>query len=128
MSPCFSYTSNFLIFSEGWPVKTKFLFFYCKDFFQCPSVVDFQDFNEDENESDDENSECTSESEVEDENDASNEEDYTSSGEARTDGSDDEVDINLSAESLRKLLPCNVEEFEKVNTTPFPFCFYRVLK
>lgn len=78
-------------------------------------MVDFQDFNEDENESDAENSE----SEVEDENDASNEEDYTSSGEARTDGSDDEVDINLSAESLRKLLPCNVEEFEKVDTTPF---------
>ncbi|KAL8457800.1 hypothetical protein ACS0TY_035611 [Phlomoides rotata] len=69
------------------------------------------DFNEDENESDEDNSECTSESEIEDENDASNEEDYTSSGEARTDGSDNEVDIQASAEALRKLLPC--EEFEK---------------
>lgn len=83
----------------------------------------FQDFNEDESESDEES---TSESEGEDENenDASNEEDYTSSGEARTDGSDDEheVDINLSAENLRKLLPCSVEEFEKV--TPFYELFY----
>lgn len=74
----------------------------------------FQDFNEDESESDEDNSECTSESEAEDENDACNEEDYTSSGEARTDGSDDEVDINASAEALRKLIPYNVEEFEKV--------------
>ncbi|KAL2243935.1 uncharacterized protein LOC105157217 isoform X1 [Sesamum indicum] len=70
------------------------------------------DFNEDESESDEENAE-TSESEVEDENDASNEEDYTSGGEARTDGSDDEVDIHASAEALRKLIPYNIEEFEK---------------
>ncbi|XP_057804567.1 uncharacterized protein LOC131019956 isoform X2 [Salvia miltiorrhiza] len=76
------------------------------------SILAPYDFNEDESESDEEN-ECTSESEVEDENDASNEEDYTSSGEARTDGSDDEVDINVSAENLRKLLPCSIEEFEK---------------
>ncbi|KAL0356069.1 UNVERIFIED_CONTAM: Spastin [Sesamum radiatum] len=69
-------------------------------------------FNEDESESDEENAE-TSESEVEDENDASNEEDYTSGGEARTDGSDDEVDIHASAEALRKLIPYNIEEFEK---------------
>ncbi|KAI3454493.1 hypothetical protein Pfo_011156 [Paulownia fortunei] len=71
------------------------------------------DIGEDESESDEDNPECTSESEVEDENDASNEEDYTSSGEARTDGSDDEVDINASAEALRKLIPYNIEEFEK---------------
>ncbi|KAK4394692.1 Spastin [Sesamum angolense] len=70
------------------------------------------DFNEDESESDEENAE-TSESEAEDENDASNEEDYTSGGEARTDGSDDEVDIHASAEALRKLIPYNIEEFEK---------------
>ncbi|KAH6798513.1 P-loop containing nucleoside triphosphate hydrolases superfamily protein [Perilla frutescens var. frutescens] len=77
------------------------------------SILAPHDFNEDESESDEENSGCTSESEIEDENDASNEEDYTSSGEGRTDGSDDEVDINVSAENLRKLLPGNVEEFEK---------------
>ncbi|KAG6386179.1 hypothetical protein SASPL_155070 [Salvia splendens] len=71
------------------------------------SILSPYDFNEDECESDEENS--ASESEIEDENDASNEEDYTSSGE----GSDDEVDINVSAENLRKLLPGNIEEFEK---------------
>lgn len=79
--------------------------------FQCPPVIDFfQDFNEDESESEEEN---TSESEIEDENDASNEEDYTSSGE----DDEPEADANLSAENLRKLLPCSIEEFEKV--TPF---------
>ncbi|KAL1566186.1 hypothetical protein AAHA92_01820 [Salvia divinorum] len=71
------------------------------------SILSPYDFNEDECESDEENS--ASESEIEEENDASNEEDYTSSGE----GSDDEVDINVSAENLRKLLPGNIEEFEK---------------
>lgn len=80
-------------------------------FFLLFYAVDFQDFNEDESESDEDNSERASESEIEDDNDASNEEDYTSSGEARTDGSEDEVDIQASAEALRKLLP---EEFEKV--------------
>ncbi|EYU42577.1 hypothetical protein ABFS82_09G021800 [Erythranthe guttata] len=77
------------------------------------SILAPYDFSEDESESDEENSEGTSDSEVEDENGASNEEDYTSSGEARTDGSDDEIDINASAEALRKLLPCNIEDFEK---------------
>ncbi|KAK6148374.1 hypothetical protein DH2020_019286 [Rehmannia glutinosa] len=77
------------------------------------SILAPYDFGEDENESDEDNSECTSESEIEDENDASNEEDYTSSAEAKTDGSDDEVDINASAEALRKLIPGNIEEFEK---------------
>ncbi|KAK4437222.1 Spastin [Sesamum alatum] len=76
------------------------------------SILAPYDFNEDESESDEENAE-TSESDVEDENDASNEEDYTSGGEARTDGSDDEVDIHASAEALRKLIPYNIEEFEK---------------
>ncbi|KAG8378902.1 hypothetical protein BUALT_Bualt07G0032800 [Buddleja alternifolia] len=81
------------------------------------SILAPYDFNEDESESDEENGESvdesTSESEVEDENDASNEEDYTSSGEAKTDGSDDEVDVQASAEALRKLIPYNIEEFEK---------------
>ncbi|KAK6123490.1 hypothetical protein DH2020_042754 [Rehmannia glutinosa] len=77
------------------------------------SILAPYDFGEDENESDEDNSECTSESEIEDDNDASNEEDYTSSAEAKTDGSDDEVDINASAEALRKLIPGNIEEFEK---------------
>ncbi|CAA0826718.1 P-loop containing nucleoside triphosphate hydrolases superfamily protein [Striga hermonthica] len=71
------------------------------------------DIGEDESESDGDNSECASESETEDENDASNEEDYTSSGETKAEGSDDEVDINASVEDLRKLIPCNIEEFEK---------------
>ena len=57
-----------------------------------------------------------SESEVEDENDASNEEEWTSSNEARSDGTDnDEVDVEATAEAaLRKPIPCNLEEFEKV--------------
>ncbi|PIN15511.1 AAA+-type ATPase [Handroanthus impetiginosus] len=75
------------------------------------SILAPYDLNEDESESDEDNSE--SESEVEDENDVSNEEEYASSSEARTDGSDDEVDINASAEALRKLIPYNIEEFEK---------------
>ncbi|GFP92354.1 ATPase family aaa domain-containing protein 1-a [Phtheirospermum japonicum] len=75
------------------------------------SILAPYDFGEDESESDEDDS--GSESEIEDENDASNDEDYTSSGDAKTDGSDDEVDINTTAENLRKLLPCNIEEFEK---------------
>ncbi|KAL1541489.1 hypothetical protein AAHA92_25701 [Salvia divinorum] len=77
------------------------------------SILGPYDLNEDECESEEENSEGTSESEVQDENEASNDEDYTSSDESRTDGSDDEVDINVSAEDIRKLIPCNIEEFEK---------------
>ncbi|GAB4850646.1 hypothetical protein Ancab_029957 [Ancistrocladus abbreviatus] len=75
------------------------------------------DFAEDcssEDESDNENAasseECTSESEVEDENDASNGEEWTSSGDARSDGTDgEEVDVR----ALKKLVPHNLEEFEK---------------
>jgi hypothetical protein len=82
-----------------------------------------QDFGDDcasECESDDEDAEsgeeCTSESEVEDENDVSNEEEWTSSGEASAHGSDiDEVDVQATAEAaLKKLIPYNHEEFEKV--------------
>ncbi|XWS39569.1 hypothetical protein CRYUN_Cryun18bG0066500 [Craigia yunnanensis] len=70
-----------------------------------------------ESESDDDNLEsvvgCTSESENEDENDASNEEDWTSSNETRTDCSDaDEVQATAEA-ALKKLVPYNLEEFEK---------------
>ncbi|XP_073139923.1 uncharacterized protein [Henckelia pumila] len=69
-----------------------------------------------ENESDEDNTdsveECTSDSEIEDENEASNEEDYTT-GDGRTDGSDDEVDVQATAEALKKLAHYNLEEFEK---------------
>ena len=82
--------------------------------------VSMQDFGDDcssDCESDDnlEMEECTSESEVEDENDAGNEE-WTSSNEAKTDCSDDdEADLEATAvEALKKLVPYNLEEFEKV--------------
>ncbi|KAA8528933.1 hypothetical protein F0562_033579 [Nyssa sinensis] len=84
------------------------------------SVLASYDFGEacSESESDDDNAEsgeeCTSESEVEDENDASNEEEWTSSGDAKSEGSDvDEVDVQASAEALKKLVPYNLEDFEK---------------
>ncbi|WRX13684.1 ATPase [Theobroma cacao] len=85
------------------------------------SVLAPYDFGDDcssESESDDDNLEsaveCTSESEIEDENDASNEEDWTSSNETRTDCSDvDEVQATAEA-ALKKLVPYNLEEFEKV--------------
>lgn len=53
---------------------------------------------------------------MEDENDASNEEDWNSSNEAKSDCTDnDEVDVQATAEAaLRKLIPCSIEEFEKV--------------
>lgn len=78
-----------------------------------------QDFGEDCSEEDDESAlsgeDCSSESEIEDENEASNEEEWTSSGEARTDCSDEEVDVQATAEAaLKKLIPYNLEEFEKV--------------
>ncbi|XP_017971232.1 PREDICTED: uncharacterized protein LOC18608512 isoform X1 [Theobroma cacao] len=84
------------------------------------SVLAPYDFGDDcssESESDDDNLEsaveCTSESEIEDENDASNEEDWTSSNETRTDCSDvDEVQATAEA-ALKKLVPYNLEEFEK---------------
>lgn len=79
---------------------------------------DFGDDCQSEGESDDDSAvlgEEYSESEVEDENDASNEEEWTSSNEARSDGTDnDEVDVEATAEAaLRKLIPCSLEEFEK---------------
>ncbi|XVE92899.1 hypothetical protein REPUB_Repub01dG0143300 [Reevesia pubescens] len=84
------------------------------------SVLAPYDFGDDclsESESDDDNLEsavdCTSESEIEDENDASNEEDWTSSNETRTDCSDvDEVQATAEA-ALKKLVPHNLEEFQK---------------
>ncbi|KAL2515747.1 P-loop containing nucleoside triphosphate hydrolase superfamily protein [Forsythia ovata] len=83
-------------------------------------MLDSSAFSDDystESESDEDNAEsgeeCTSESEVEDENDASNEEEYTSSSETRTDASDDEIDVQASAEALKKLVPYNLEDFEK---------------
>lgn len=82
-------------------------------------MQDFSEVCSSETESDDENGEsgeeCTSESEVEDENDASNEDEWTSSGEAKPETSDDdEVDVQASAEALKKLVPYNLEDFEKV--------------
>ncbi|WCJ40037.1 P-loop containing nucleoside triphosphate hydrolases superfamily protein [Euphorbia peplus] len=79
---------------------------------------DFADDGSSECESDDNaESECTSESEVEDENHASNEEEWTSSGEAKTDCSDDDVAAaEAKAEAaLKKLIPfnLNLEEFAK---------------
>ncbi|XP_027096917.2 uncharacterized protein [Coffea arabica] len=79
---------------------------------------DFSEACSSETESDDENGEsgeeCTSESEVEDENDATNEDEWTSSGEAKAETSDDdEVDLQASAEALKKLVPHNLEDFEK---------------
>ncbi|XWS54330.1 hypothetical protein CRYUN_Cryun10bG0080700 [Craigia yunnanensis] len=79
------------------------------------SVLAPYDFGDDcssESESDDDNLEsavdCTSESE-----DESNEEDSTSSNETRTDCSDvDEVQATAEA-ALKKLVPFNIEEFEK---------------
>lgn len=58
---------------------------------------------------------CTSESEEEEENDVGNEEECASSSEAKSDESDDDdsVDVQASAEVLKKLLPCSLEEFAK---------------
>lgn len=80
------------------------------------SVLAPYDFGEDctsENESESEE-ECDSDSDAEVENEASNEEDYTSSGETRSDCTDEDVvDINVSEEALKKLIPYNLEEFQK---------------
>ncbi|XP_047321424.1 uncharacterized protein LOC124925464 [Impatiens glandulifera] len=73
------------------------------------------DFGE-ENELDDDSAESEEETESdgEDENEANNEEEWTSSGDAKSDATDeDEVDVNISAEALKKLVPYNLEEFEK---------------
>jgi len=82
-------------------------------------------------ESDDDNAESgeegSLESENDDDNEASNEEEWASSTEAKSDASDNE-DAVASAEAhlkkvkaavLRKLVPYNVEEFEKVH---FQYC------
>lgn len=94
-----------------------------------------QDFGDDchEGESDDDRTESgeETESEVDEENDASNEEEWTSSNDAKSDCSDnDEVDVQATAEAaLRKLVPCNLEEFEKVLFYliffSFSFCLLR---
>lgn len=75
--------------------------YYCrKDFGQgCASESEAEDENG-------ESGECTSESETEGENDESNEESAESD--------DDDVDVRASAEALKKLVPCNLEEFAKV--------------
>nr|XP_011463449.1 PREDICTED: uncharacterized protein LOC101293086 isoform X2 [Fragaria vesca subsp. vesca] len=76
---------------------------------------DFGDDCENESESDDDAvDEGTSESEIDDENDASNEEDWTSSNEAKSDGSDkDEADLHAKAEAaLKKLIP--IDQFSKM--------------
>ncbi|KAF3449595.1 hypothetical protein FNV43_RR10324 [Rhamnella rubrinervis] len=78
---------------------------------------DFGDDCQSEGESDDDGiesgEESTTESEVEEENDANNEEEWTN--DAKSDCSDnDEVDVQATAEAaLRKLVPCNLEDFEK---------------
>ncbi|KAG6708019.1 peroxisomal ATPase pex6-like [Carya illinoinensis] len=86
------------------------------------SVLAPYDFGDDvtsECESDDNDAEsgeeATSESEVEDENDVNNEEEWSSSAEANVDGSDnDEDDVQATAEAaLKKLIPCNLEDFGK---------------
>ncbi|KAI4339614.1 hypothetical protein MLD38_024532 [Melastoma candidum] len=69
-------------------------------------------------ESDEENVEYTeeysSESDVEDEIELSNEDGWTSSVEARSDESEDEMDMQATAEAaLKKLAPFSLEEFEK---------------
>ncbi|KAG0477931.1 hypothetical protein HPP92_012650 [Vanilla planifolia] len=79
------------------------------------------DFGEEyasESESEDGNIEsgegCTSESEAEEENATSNEEEWGSSSEAKSGESDDDaVDVHASVEALKKLVPCNLEEFAK---------------
>lgn len=80
------------------------------------SVLAPYDFGEDcSSESDDDHAEsaedCASGSEIEDENEGSNEE-WNSSAEAKSDCSDDEVDVQATAEAaLKKLVPFNLEEF-----------------
>uniref|UniRef100_A0A803LRX4 AAA+ ATPase domain-containing protein n=1 Tax=Chenopodium quinoa TaxID=63459 RepID=A0A803LRX4_CHEQI len=75
---------------------------------------DFGDDGVSENDSDDEHAvsseECTSGSEGEDEN----EEEWANNAEAKSDASeDDEADVQASAEALKKLVPFNLDEFEK---------------
>lgn len=79
-------------------------------------------------ESDDDNAEsgeeASLESEADDDNDPSNDEEWTSSAEAKSDASDNEDhDAIASAEAalkkvkaaVQKLVPYNIEDFEKVS-------------
>ncbi|GAA0143307.1 hypothetical protein LIER_04024 [Lithospermum erythrorhizon] len=80
---------------------------------------DFSDDCESYSESDEDvesGEECTSESENEDENAAGNEE-YASSGEAKSGGSDDEIDVQATAEALKKCVPYNIEDFETLKVS-----------
>ncbi|XP_060191388.1 uncharacterized protein LOC132621225 isoform X3 [Lycium barbarum] len=81
------------------------------------SILAPYDFGEDcssESESDAESGEeCTSDSEMEDANDASNEEEWTSSAETKSEASEEDVDVEASVEALEKLIPFNLEDFEK---------------
>ncbi|XP_068641242.1 uncharacterized protein [Aristolochia californica] len=86
------------------------------------SVLAPHDFGEEclsESETDDENAESgeegASDSEVEDANDVSNEGGTGSSGEVRSDSSDeDEIDVKASVEVLKKhLVPYTIEDLEK---------------
>lgn len=87
-----------------------------------PKVTCAQDFGEDcssESESDVESGEeCTSDSEIEDANDASNEEEWTSSAETKSEASEED-DVEASVEALEKLIPFNLEDFEKVKSERF---------
>ncbi|AES89435.2 P-loop nucleoside triphosphate hydrolase superfamily protein [Medicago truncatula] len=85
---------------------------------------DIDDDQSSDSESDDDNAESGEEgSENEDDNDASNEEEWSST-EAKSDASDNEDDVVASAEAalkkvkdaVKKLIPYNVEELEKMVT------------
>ncbi|KAK4360197.1 hypothetical protein RND71_019149 [Anisodus tanguticus] len=81
------------------------------------SILAPYDFGEDyssESESDVESGEeCTSDSEMEDTNDASNEEEWRSSAETKSEASEEDIDVEASVEALEKLIPFNLEDFEK---------------
>ena len=97
---------------------TLFLWIIYRLYFIIENIIELQDFGEDcssEAESDDEHAvsseECASESEAEDDN----EEEWTSNAESRSDATEDEeIDVQASAEALKKLVPFNLDEFEKV--------------
>ena len=77
---------------------------------------DFAEGCSSECESDDDNLEscedCISESEIEDESDSNDEEEWTSSGEVKSDASDND-DVQASAEALKKLVPHKLKKFEQ---------------
>lgn len=80
-------------------------------------MQDFAEGCSSECESDDDNLEscedCISESEIEDESDSNDEEEWTSSGEVKSDASDND-DVQASAEALKKLVPHKLKKFEQV--------------